>query len=325
MANFISLGTVDQLQIQIPRKNSVDWADSLRDLFFLKVVEHDHTGNGRGAKLGAGSFGDNSVTDLAIRLRAEEWLRSRDNDNTADLNIIGLDANDKIRLGEQVSEISLTPVNTDPISPVEGQLQVSDGTHRPAGTYTYVSGSWLSAPNNITASNQGAGEGIFKQKTGDDLELKTISAGDDISVASSADEVTISSVRNLSTTKSLSTDITSSAAPGGSSLEFTNGLISSSNTYILEVFLDTQFDGPTAGSVSVSMALEISGGGTLPILVTESANSLAKNSSVIFTPTPNQTITGNMVATITVNGDVRLLAGSFVKLTQLKDTQEGGF
>lgn len=44
-----------------------------------------------------------------------------------------------------------------------------------------------------TMSNVGAGAGIFKQKTGDDFELRSIVGGDGISVAENADDVTISS------------------------------------------------------------------------------------------------------------------------------------
>lgn len=42
-----------------------------------------------------------------------------------------------------------------------------------------------------TASNVGAGEGVFKQKTGVDLEFKSLVAGTGISLTPSADEITI--------------------------------------------------------------------------------------------------------------------------------------
>ena len=42
-----------------------------------------------------------------------------------------------------------------------------------------------------TASNVGAGDGVFKQKTGVDLEFKSLSAGTNITLTSSADEIQI--------------------------------------------------------------------------------------------------------------------------------------
>lgn len=40
--------------------------------------------------------------------------------------------------------LALIPVSADPSGPVEGQLQFSDGTHRTAGLWQYLSGSWQS-------------------------------------------------------------------------------------------------------------------------------------------------------------------------------------
>lgn len=45
-----------------------------------------------------------------------------------------------------------------------------------------------------TASNQGAGEGLFIQKTGVDLEFKTLVAGPNVTLTSAADTITIDSI-----------------------------------------------------------------------------------------------------------------------------------
>lgn len=198
---FITLGTLDDLQVQIPTKGTTGWADTLKDELFQKIVDHDHSGNGTGRKLGAGSIEDNVITDLNIRLRNDEFLRSRNAADDGDIDILKVSGLDVIEFGANISRISLTPVNTDPASPVAGQLQVSDGTARPAGLYSYDGASWLAAPNNVTASNQGSGEGVFIQKTGDDLEFKTLVAGAGVELTSTANEVIVASTRGIIATK----------------------------------------------------------------------------------------------------------------------------
>ena len=49
-----------------------------------------------------------------------------------------------------------------------------------------------------TASNVGAGEGIFKQKVGADLQLKSLVAGSSISIVSGTDDITISATGSVS-------------------------------------------------------------------------------------------------------------------------------
>lgn len=75
---------------------------------------------------------------------------------------------------------------------------VATGT--PDGTKVlYGDGSWAVPPGATggeanTASNVGTGDGqVFKQKTGVDLELKTIKAGTNVTVTNNASDITISS------------------------------------------------------------------------------------------------------------------------------------
>ena len=49
-----------------------------------------------------------------------------------------------------------------------------------------------------TASNVGAGEGVFKQKTGVDLEFKSLVAGSSISIVSGTDDITINATGSAS-------------------------------------------------------------------------------------------------------------------------------
>ncbi len=64
-----------------------------------------------------------------------------------------------------------------------------------------------------TASNVGAGDGVFKQKTGVDLEFKTLIGGTNVSIVNNANDLTINatgggggaSLRNVTTTDTFST------------------------------------------------------------------------------------------------------------------------
>ena len=67
---------------------------------------------------------------------------------------------------------------------------------------------------NNTASNLGAGLGIFKEKLGVDLRFKSLKEGDGISISSSSGELTISST--------VSPEITFNADTGTTTINNTN-------------------------------------------------------------------------------------------------------
>lgn len=60
------------------------------------------------------------------------------------------------------------------------------------GIMTFYGGAGGGGESN-TASNVGAGDGVFKQKTGIDLEFKSLVAGSNITLTSGADSITIDS------------------------------------------------------------------------------------------------------------------------------------
>lgn len=193
MANTITIGTDSDLQVQIPVQGTFIWASIFREEFVRKIVEHNHSGAaGQGRRLGAGSLDANIVTDSEIRLRNNEYLRARNAADDGDVNLLRLNSLDVIEIAQDLGLVSIEVVDADPSNPKEGQLQVSDGTHRPAGIYTYVGGSWLASPNNITVSNQGTGEGLFIQKTGDDLEFKSLTVSGDLNITPASDSINIS-------------------------------------------------------------------------------------------------------------------------------------
>lgn len=113
---FIQLGTLDQLQISIPTKLTTNWADQLREDFFQKVVEHDHSGNGKGSQLGSAAFADDSLNQVKIRLQNDAFLRSRNAADSGDVNIIKVDTEDEIVIGARVKDIDTDLVVSENIT-----------------------------------------------------------------------------------------------------------------------------------------------------------------------------------------------------------------
>jgi hypothetical protein len=78
-------------------------------------------------------------------------------------------------------------------TPSEG-LFIYDQTNDEPIVFDGTSWQALSAfLNPVTASNEGSGVEVFKQKTGDNLEFRTLTAGSNISFNQTADEIEISS------------------------------------------------------------------------------------------------------------------------------------
>ena len=89
---------------------------------------------------------------------------------------------------------------TDKIAAIQNQAGTAIGNLQDVVKYlskavvvrgTSVSRVATAAAEANTASNVGAGEGVFKQKTGVDLEFKSLVGGSGVTLASTADEITI--------------------------------------------------------------------------------------------------------------------------------------
>lgn len=96
---------------------------------------------------------------------------------------------------DALNQITLScsaPASIDGVSNAGGNIDLVAGTaititpNDAANTITIAT----TAQNN-TASNQGGGTGLFKQKTSSDLEFKTISAGNGIDITSGTDTITM--------------------------------------------------------------------------------------------------------------------------------------
>lgn len=85
------------LTLRWPSEGQRNWGSVFRDGFANPLSTHDHTGSGKGLKIGAAALDANAVTGASLRLDNAQWLRSRNAANSADTNLLRLDSSDVLR------------------------------------------------------------------------------------------------------------------------------------------------------------------------------------------------------------------------------------
>ena len=117
---FIQLGLDTQLRFKIPTKNTTNWSDQFKTDFFQKLVEHDHSGTGgKGVQISGTGLADDSINQVKIRLDNATFLRSRNNADTGDVDIIGVDSSDLIVFGAQIDTVDADVVNAGILAPTK--------------------------------------------------------------------------------------------------------------------------------------------------------------------------------------------------------------
>lgn len=96
------------LTIKVPTRGTTNWDSVLLSDTFQKISEHDHSGGGNGAQLGAGSIADDSIDDRKIRLRNNEYLRARNNAGTADVDILKINLSDNLELAPLIDLLRMS-------------------------------------------------------------------------------------------------------------------------------------------------------------------------------------------------------------------------
>lgn len=86
------------LTIKVPTRGTTNWDTTMLTDTFQKISAHDHSGGGNGAPIGTGSLADNAITDLKMRLRNNQYLRSRNNAGNGDVNILKIGTDDKLQI-----------------------------------------------------------------------------------------------------------------------------------------------------------------------------------------------------------------------------------
>jgi hypothetical protein len=96
------------LTIKVPTRNTTDWDAILLSDTFQKISSHDHSGSGNGAPIGVGSIADNAIDDRKVRLRNNFPLRSRDFAGTGEINLLKINASDKIELEVLIDKLRMS-------------------------------------------------------------------------------------------------------------------------------------------------------------------------------------------------------------------------
>lgn len=105
------------LTVKVPTKGTTDWDTEFLNEFATPISNHSHTGNGDGNQLGSGSIQDDSMDDRKLRLRTNEYFRSRNFSGAGDIDLIKSNADDVIELGAEakieglISKTKLSLVN----------------------------------------------------------------------------------------------------------------------------------------------------------------------------------------------------------------------
>ena len=124
---YVILGATTELQIKVPTKGTTDWADTLRTDTFLKIAQHDHSGSGKGKALGTTALQADAVTGAKIRLDNDEYLRGRNAANSANIDIVKVNASDKLVFATNIVQAVLETVTAEQITSA-GSSTLTDNT-----------------------------------------------------------------------------------------------------------------------------------------------------------------------------------------------------
>lgn len=93
------------------------------------------------------------------------------------------------------TDIVLLPVSSDPVSPTDGQIQYSDGTHRPQGLWQYQNSTWVSIQGQVGTNS------VFTGAIQDNAVTTAKIANSNVTTAKIADSnVTTAKINDLAVT-----------------------------------------------------------------------------------------------------------------------------
>lgn len=94
MSETISSG----LTITIPTIGEENWSSSIKDDCFTPISAHDHTGSGNGVQIATSAIATDAVTGTKILLANDQYLRGRNQANSADINILKVNTSDGVTI-----------------------------------------------------------------------------------------------------------------------------------------------------------------------------------------------------------------------------------
>ncbi len=91
------------LTIKSPTRGTTNYEETLRNDTWTKISSHDHSAGGKGVQLGTAAILADAITDLKIRLRTNQYLRSRNNAGSGDVNLLKSNVDDVLEFGVGLS------------------------------------------------------------------------------------------------------------------------------------------------------------------------------------------------------------------------------
>ena len=96
---YFNVGSGADLILELPTRRTQNWNDNYLTNFTTPITQHDHTGSGKGRLIATAAISANAINGTKILLANDEYLRGRNNADSANVNIIKVNASDKIELG----------------------------------------------------------------------------------------------------------------------------------------------------------------------------------------------------------------------------------
>ena len=90
------------LTLKIPTAGTNDYAQTFKDDFATPISQHGHTGSGDGNPITSDGIAANAVTGAKIRLDNNQAIRARNAANTADVDLLKLNASDNAEFAGSV-------------------------------------------------------------------------------------------------------------------------------------------------------------------------------------------------------------------------------
>lgn len=163
------------ITIKVPTRGTTDWDETLRTDTFEKISEHDHTGSGKGLQLGSGAFADNTITGTKIRLSNDQPIRGRNAGDTADVNLIKANVDDRISLPADRALGQSAALNNNQTTAADITGLSIDSTDAQTARIEYAiytdADTDLRERGSITVTHTGSDWDIQRESIGDDSQV----------------------------------------------------------------------------------------------------------------------------------------------------------
>ena len=237
---FINIGSGSDLIVQLPTKRTQNWNDEYLTNFATPIAEHDHTGTGSGRLITTAAITADSVNGSKILLANLEYLKGRNAANSANINLIQVNASDKINIGADLANAALindtylggrNNADSAYISMIKVNTSDKLATGADFANLAIINNAYLQARNNADS----AYINILKIKTDDTLELvPNVSLTGELSLANY--KVNINKTFTLADNQSAAVNITGATVTevAGSSFKLEYSIYVDATTDLIE-------------------------------------------------------------------------------------------